>query len=151
MKKTLSVILALVMIMSCASVAFAVPLTGECTCDGHVDTKCRCCIFCPNFDEGVKSDCVTITVVGGERKIDACCENCNGKFTCNCAKYYDCGCADCNGESKEGDGSNDNVLLTPEQQEEFVNGFQKIIKIIADAFNKFFDAIFEFLRINEVV
>ena len=38
-----------------------------------------------------------------------------------------------------------------EAQQGFIDGFQAILKRISDAFDKFFDAIFEFLRLDEVL
>ena len=38
-----------------------------------------------------------------------------------------------------------------EEQDEFVNGFQKIMQRISKAFNEFFDKIFEFLRLDDLL
>lgn len=165
MKKTLSVILALIMLMSSFVTAFAAEDTTaaedigdigtykECVCDDCTKADgCICCVFCPYLNEDYILQCVKV-VDGpeGERHIVKCCANCTGLFPCDCGTKSDCGCATCDGKSIEVDDGLGDPLLTPEQQEEFVTGFQKIIKIIADAFTKFFDAIFEFLRIDEVL
>lgn len=159
MKKALSVVLALIMIMTCGMVAFATEaeVLGEvgtykvCECkDCKKAAGCTCCIFCPYLNEDFILQCVKpVEGPEGERHVVKCCANCSGLFPCDCGSK--CGCATCDGESIEKDDGSGDPLLTPEQQEKFVNGFQKIIKIISDAFNKFFDAIFEFLRIDQVI
>ena len=158
MKKALSVILALILAMSCFSVAFAADEAQApagtyevCECDDCKKADgCTCCIYCPYLNEDyILKQCAKVEVVDGKRYVVFCCANCTGIFPCDCGTRSECGCKTCDGSSIEKDDGTGEPILTPEQQEEFVTGFQKIMKVLADAFNKFFDAIFEFLRLEE--
>ena len=149
MKKTLSVILALVMLMSCCVVAFA---ADGCDCDDCTKSAgCHCCIYCPYLNEDYILQCAQVEVVDGEKQVVLCCAHCTGTWPCSCGLNSNCGCATCNGSSLDANDGKGEPLVPEDMQDDFVSGFQKIIKIVADAFNKFFDAIFEFLRINEVL
>ena len=179
MKKALSIVLALIMIMSSCMLAFAAEekccdnctetvdcrcceeclygATGtyrECKCSECTKTAgCICCVFCPYLNEAYVLSCAEVVVgSNGEKRVVLCCENCKGVFPCECGvKASDCSCVICDGKSKEANESEKDPLLSEEQQKDFVTAFQKIIKVLENAFNKFFDAIFEFLRIEEVV
>ena len=51
----------------------------------------------------------------------------------------------------EGNQGEDAAPVNEEAQEEFVTGFQAVLKRISDVFDKIFNAIFEFLRLDEVL
>lgn len=171
MKKIISVLLAVLMICSCMAVsAFAVEkgekvpvgenifgieykyaLPGACDCmDRHKEPKCDCCLFCPNLDVSLQRSCVEwFTNPDGERYAAVCCVNCTGLIDCNCG----CGCEVCATDNKDL-GDYDNTIgdyWGPEEQKSFIDNFQAILKRISDAFDAFFNAIFEFLRIDGVV
>lgn len=154
MKKTLSVILAIVMILTCfvAAVA-AVPadhaaICGHCgSCTAKAGT-CAECIYCPNLEKGRICSCVgEYDEATGEYSF--CCANCTGLWPCECGR--DCGCEYCLGQSQEIDDGTGDPIIPPKTQEQIIANFQKIIRQIADALDKFFDAIFEFLRLDEVI
>ena len=146
MKKTLSVILAIVMMLSCVAAGFGVFAADKCAycddCTGEAD--CTCCIHCPNLDKGRIQSCVK-TDENGEYVY--CCADCSGLWPFDCGKT--CGCETCNGQSVDVDDGTGDPVLTPEQQEGVITGFQKIIKQIAAVFDRIFNAIFEFLRISD--
>lgn len=150
MKKTLSIILAVVMILSTLAVSFVAfaEYTPDpapvCTCEEHAAPgECVCCIYCPNVDKGKILSCCQDA--NGNFKGSFCCYDCEGLWPC------DCGCDCCEASKNVEIDSNGDPIFTEDQQEQIVTGFQKILKVISDAFNKFFDAIFEFLRLGEVL
>lgn len=124
-------------------------LLGECTClDEHPD-ECHCCVFCPNLDISYLTSCAKANNPAGVTGFDGtvCCVECTGIWPC------DCGCECCKeyNQNLEDLENNINEYWGEEEQENFVDGFQAILKQIRDAFDKFFDAIFEFLRLDEVL
>lgn len=144
MKKIISVFLAALMLMSCLGVA-GVAADGECTCGVgvHVDNQpCDCCVYCPNVDVSKMNTCYR---EGGA----FCCADCDGMYGCGC----NCGCKYCATGDQDINDDNSNLgdIITEEDKEQFVDGFQAILKKISDFFDMVFDAIFEFLRIGEVI
>ena len=132
MKKALSIILALILAMSTFSVAFAVSGTYEvCDCEEcKLENGCTCCIYCPYLNEDyILKQCATVEIVDGKRYVSFCCANCTGLFPCDCGTRSTCGCKTCDGESIEKEDGSGDPFFTPEQQEEFITGFQKIMKI----------------------
>lgn len=132
-------------------------------CKNHVITaekECHCCVACPVFDESyleritkcVKDDqgkldlskfgyCYVINDYG--EKVIVECDKCTGYWPCNCGH-------DCCDPFEQSVDNPDGPILTPDQQEQVTNTFQNFIKKVADLFNKFFDSIFEFLKIDEL-
>ena len=122
------------------------------TCNHHFEEEhtgsCTCCVLCPNVDVSRLSDCARGLKEDGSTGFDGylCCKNCTGMWGCNC------GCPCCGMDHDIGDTDNTfDKLWGDQEKENFVNGFQAILKVISDAFDKFFDAIFEFLRLDEVL
>lgn len=119
--------------------------------DGSHTGECKCCVLCPNFPASELSECAKSTApIGiGNSQFDGylCCTDCEGVWGCNCGCPC-CGLVDKDIADEEGKFDK---LVTDEQKENFVNGFQSILKTISDAFDKFFDAIFAFLRLDEVL
>ena len=156
MKKVISVILTVLMIFSAmATVAFAaneVPgPQGECGCADHTIASegCHCCVLCPNIDKSYLTSCAKNTSATGTYDGSLCCYACTGIFPCDCG----CACCDPNNASDKKDpviGDIDDIW-TEDAQEDFVDGFQKILKRISDAFDEFFNMIFEFLRLDEIL
>lgn len=174
MKKALSVILAMILLMSCFATAFAADeeivlddssyAYNECKCENckYKDCKdancshakdCNCCIYCSHLDESlIIKQCVNYYYdENGNRWVNKCCANCRGIWPCDCGTNTMCGCKTCNGDSIDKDTGDGEPILTPEQQEQVVDGFQKVIKIVSDVFNQIFEAIFKFLRIDEIL
>ena len=156
MKKVISVLLAALMLMSCfAVVSFA---EGEsCTCPPGVHTEngsCTCCLYCENLDiSNVMNCCFEHGVIENGKLVTAvpCCDACDGLYPCNCGTS--CGCKFCVGGDKDLSAGDSTLaeIWGKEEQEAFVDGFQAILKKISDFFDLVFDAIFEFLRIDEVL
>ena len=174
MKKSLSVLLALVMLFGCFSMVasakyydgemvpvketingleYQYKVTSECTCENadHFDgKKCHCCVKCPNLDISYLTKCATENNENGEVGFDGtvCCEDCTGiTWGCNC------GCVCCGEKDQNLDDNKNNIgdFITDEDKQSFVDGFQAILKKISDAFDAFFDAIFAFLKIDKVL
>lgn len=141
MKKIISVFLAALMLMSCLGVAGSAA-DGVCDCgEGvHVDGQlCTCCVYCPNPDKTKWNTCY--------RENGAfCCSECDGIYPCGCT----CECCTDN-QDINSDNSKLDEIITEEDKEQFVDGFQAILKRISDFFDMLFDTIFEFLRIDEVL
>lgn len=144
MKKVISVFLAALMLMACVSVS-GMAADGVCNCPEGVHVSegvCDCCVYCPNPDKSAWNACY--------RDNGAfCCADCDGIYPCGC----DCGCKACAaGDQYVEDGDNNmDDYITDQDKENFVDGFQAVLKKISDFFDKIFDAIFEFLRIDEVI
>lgn len=174
MKKSISVLLALVMLFGCFAMTASAAVTGgewvpvgydvdgayiyqyklygTCTCENadHFNgEKCHCCVFCPNLDDSYLTKCAIENNENGETGFDGtvCCEECTGIWPCNCK------CSCCGEKDQDLDDNNNNIddIWDEQDQENFVNGFQAILKKISDAFDRFFDAIFAFLRLDEVL
>ena len=146
MKKVISVLLAALMLMSCfGMVSFARGENCECPDGVHVEGQiCNCCINCDNLSSSVVMNCYY--------KYGAvCCEDCDGIYPCLCGKT--CGCEYCVGGSQDITAGDSTLgeFWTEQDQENFVDGFQALLKKISDFFDMVFDAIFEFLRIDEVL
>lgn len=146
MKKIISVLLAALMLVSCFSVvSFA---EGEtCTCEPGVHIAggpCHCCVYCPDVDPTYVMECYTKN--GG-----FCCDSCDGMYPCNCGAA--CGCKFCvPGDQNIEDGDNTlDKVVTDQDKQNFVDGFQAILKTISDFFDELFDTIFEFLRLDDVL
>lgn len=149
MRKIISVILATLMLFS----VMAVSASAEgCSCgipeDEH-DNFCLCCFYCPGLPDGRKLSCA--------RDGGFCCYDCQGFLgadgTCGC----NCDCCVLNEDGTTGGNNNDPIggeledIWGEEEQENFVDGFQGVLKKISDVFDKIFDAIFKFLRLDEVL
>ncbi len=166
MKKVISVLLVAMMLMSAFAVSgFAFDLivkddtsfqeNGVCTCGDHdpVD-PCHCCIFCTNLDPQYITSCAkdyagNLNIESdenGNQFVAVCCANCDGIWPCSCG----CECCKENENLEDDDNTLDNIIDDNAKQT-FVDTFQKILKQISDAFDEFFDAIFEFLRLDEVI
>ena len=132
---------------------------SEFTCDDHVDkSTCHCCIYCPeNPSFAYVTPCHKGYADGGYYLLDStCCKDCNGfidnKGKCGCS----CSCCTLNTDGSMGDLSNPiggvwEEIWDEEAQEEYVSGFQAVLKRISDVFDKIFNAIFEFLRLDEIL
>lgn len=153
MKKIISVLLVLTMLMSFGVVALAAAVnntTGTCRCIDHVDGACTCCVFCPTLSLSAQTECLQRTeIIDGDTvsyAVVVCCDECTGIVGCQCS-----GCVE---EKEEGLGSligSDGALIPEETQETIVEIFQRILGQISAKFDEFFDAIFEFLRLDEVL
>lgn len=151
MKKALSVFLAVVMMLSVFGACFGAfadyerPV-AQCTCKNHnPNGPCHCCVYCPNLDKTYQTSCVK-DVVDEEGNVVAksfCCSKCTGIFPCSC------GCECCN-NFEDKDDNNDKPIFNEDQQEQIVNGFQAVLKKVADVFDMLFKAIFDFLRIGDL-
>ncbi len=146
MKKTLSILMTILII----ALSFTFVASAACECREHKASpanSCHCCIDCDNFDEHWASSCVKKTDAEGKIVIDKesrCCIHCTGLLDCSC------GCECC----VAGDGNNSSApgqILTPEQQDQVVDTFQNVLGRIREFFDKLFDAIFEFLRFDEIM
>ena len=152
MRKIISVFLVALMLFSVMAVSASAVV---CSCGAHDDSKganCYCCVDCPKLEAGLRLGCAKI--VGDH--YETCCDNCKGfttGYACNCAAYDDCDCSYCKSPSGSVPSYDDvkDQIWGEEQQDNFVDGFQAVLKKISDAFDKFFDAIFKFLRIDEIL
>ncbi len=155
MKKVISVLLAIMMLFSAMStLAFAADVVSpepKCTCDEHKVSpvgSCHCCVLCPNIDKSYLTSCAKDGKADGTYDGSLCCAYCTGIFPCSCG----CSCCDPAGEddNKPVIGPIEDIW-TDDAQEDFIDGFQKILKRISDVFDDFFNKIFEFLRLDEVL
>ncbi|MCM1545157.1 MAG: hypothetical protein NC110_07660 [Ruminococcus sp.] len=156
MKKALSVLLAVIMIVSCFALTFGVfaeettaqSACGVCACGEDckpVDGKCHCCINCAFLDKRYLTHCVTVDEDGNiVTEAKRCCDKCTGIWPCNCG--HDC----CNPDEEIRDDVNNEPIFSDSQQNTITRILKNLIKRFSDAFDNIFNAIFEFLRIGEV-
>lgn len=157
MKKLIAIFLSALMLFSVMGIVASaadiiveeVPVTGQCTHAHKDESPCHCCVYCPNIDISYLTACAKNTSSDGKYDGSLCCYECTGIFPCTC------GCACCEEDNQGQDITDgDNTIgdyWTEEDQESFVDGFQAILKQISDWFDKIFDAIFEFLRVDEII
>ncbi len=153
MKKIISVLLVLTMLMSFGVVALAAGVNntiGTCRCVDHVEGACTCCVYCPTLSLSEQTSCLQRTAITEGDTVSysvvVCCDECTGIVGCQCD-----GCVE---EKEDGFGSligGDGALIPEDTQETIVEVFQRILGQISDAFDRFFNAIFEFLRLDEVL
>lgn len=160
MRKIISVLLVVLMLFSAIAVsATAATADKVCNCDDHEEkSTCHCCIYCPeNPSFAYVTPCHKEYVDGKYQLKDTyCCGDCNGFIDNNGQCGCDCTCCTLNSDGTIGDMSDPiggywNDIWDEEAQQNYVNGFQAILKKISDVFDKIFDKIFEFLRLDEVL
>ena len=158
MRKIISLVLAVLMLFS--AMAVSASAANECTCDDHVkESTCHCCIYCPeNPSFAYVTPCHKYYGDDGKYhlKDSYCCGDCSGFVNNNRQCGCDCSCCqiDINGNFVTGSDPIGGVweeIWDEEAQDNFVTGFQAILKRISDVFDKIFDAIFEFLRLDEIL
>ncbi|MBE6776464.1 MAG: hypothetical protein E7543_09845 [Ruminococcaceae bacterium] len=170
MKKVLSVLLAVLVV----SLSFAFVVGAEeavvypvCECKDHTNAAegCHCCVYCDNLDYGYLTHCVKKAdgslneyyvlekyvdeLTGTEtyknrRVIEFCCTDCDGIVPSSCS------CGKCEPDTDDSVKAPDQ-LLTEDQQQQVIDGFQSVLGRIRDFFDKLFNAIFEFLRFDEIM
>ncbi len=148
MKKTLSILMSILIIA--LSFTFVASAAG-CGCKDHTNSAegCHCCLDCNNLDEHYISSCIKDAPRTEDGKYDfsqRCCNECTGVLPCACG----CDCCALSDEDIENMGGQDQIL-TPEQQEAVVSTFQKVLARIREFFDNLFNAIFEFLRFDEIM
>ena len=157
MRKIISVILAMLMLFSVMAVSASA--TEVCDCDDHIEeSSCHCCIYCPeNPTYAYVTPCHKEYVNGQWELTDTfCCYDCRGIINNNGECGCNCDCCTLNGDGTIGTSNTPiggywEEIWDEEAQESFVDGFQAILKRISDVFDKIFNAIFEFLRLDEVL
>ena len=146
MKKALSLVLAVIMLMStmvlCVSAAdYEIPYKHNECLDNHFGLDdCRCCIYCDNKDTDYIRKCATYDETTGIWS-SSCCNLCNGLMNCNC------GCECC--PKQETNESGSGGLLPEDVQDSLVDSFRNALNKVKKVFDDFFDRIFEFLRIED--
>lgn len=147
MKKVLSVLLTILVIaLSFTFIAGA----EECNCKDHTNgsEKCHCCVYCPNLDTYYLTSCVKnpdgSLKLNENGEVEFCCTDCDGMRFCNCK-------CDCCMLENDDTATGPDQILDENQQQQVIDGFQKILGRIREFFDKLFDAIFEFLRFDEIM
>ena len=153
MKKFIAVLLVVLMLSSSfAMMSFAATytyeVTGSCTCEGNhtpdTSKKCTCCLFCDNLNIALVTNCAKQSIDSDVKYL--CCSECTGFYGC------DCGCGCCvNDADIDGDNSNMGDYITEQDKENFVDGFQAILKVVSDFFDDLWETIKNFLGIDEVL
>ncbi|MBQ8502905.1 MAG: hypothetical protein IJ491_01355 [Clostridia bacterium] len=157
MKKLTAIFLSVLMLFSVMGIVASaatipveeVAVTGQCTHEHKDDAPCHCCVWCPNIDISYLTSCAKNSSADGKYDGSLCCYECTGIFPCTCG----CSCCaeDNQGEDiTDGDNKIDDYW-TDEDQDNFVSGFQSILKTISDWFDQVFDMIFEFLKFDEII
>ena len=147
MKKTLSVMLAVLMLLATFTVGFAAFAGDSCEfCDNPHSTQagsCTCCLNCPNLDLSKVAACAKgpngVTTEG------FCCANCTGFYDCTCGK--NCKCTFCGGT---GDSTGAELKpVIPENTQEYIKDlFQRILGKISEVFDRIFEVAFAVFNIK---
>ena len=147
MKKALSLILAIIMLMSAVTFVGSAynDYGGVCNCPDHKENNyCQCCLYCENLDTSYILDCCVKKVDGNKVYWEKCCSICNGLKDCECT---DCKCCAKKIDEIVNEGSTS--IIPPSVQISLVEGFQNAMNKVRKIFDDFFDRIFEFLRIDD--
>ena len=147
MRKIISVLLVTLMLFSV--VAVSVSAADGCGCTSHIeDRDCRCCINCPTLPKEIVKSCAKDA--NGNITGNRCCASCAGYLQKNAG--CGCSCSCCGKDAGANDGSFDlSGVVTEKDKQNFVDTFQAILGKISAAFDRFFDAIFEFLRLDDIL
>ncbi len=148
MKKTLAVVLAVVMLFATFAFGFAAFADDTSTCPScgkphsAAPGSCSCCLNCPNLD--LSKVCACAKNENG-LKGSFCCANCTGFFDCTCGKT--CHCPFCSGDGVAPESELKPIV--PEQTQIHIKDlFQNIIKKISEVFDRIFEAAFAVLNIK---
>lgn len=150
MKKTLSVLLAALMLLATLTVGFAVFAEESAVCEfcnkPHTSTengKCDCCVNCPYLDLSKVVACAKDE--HGVKLGSFCCANCTGFYDCTCGKT--CKCTYCTGT---GDAPETELKpVIPEQTQDYIKElFQNIIHKISEVFDRIFEVAFAIFNIK---
>lgn len=169
MKKALSVLLTVLVIA--LSFTFIVGAEAEvypvCECRDHTNSAdgCHCCVYCDNLDTYYLTPCVKKAdgslddyyveeeyvneetgevTIKNRRVVEFCCTDCDGIAPSSCT------CGNCDPETDESVKGPDQIL-DENQQQQVIDGFQSVLGRIREFFDKLFNAIFEFLRFDEIM
>ncbi len=154
MKKTLSILMS-VLILALSFTMVSSAAAYKCECVDHVAKDCKCCIYCPNLDNHYLTSCAvnsdgTLKYANPEapeeeRYVELCCKKCTGIIPC------DCGCSCCTLSEEDIENMNPDQIFDENQQEQIITGFQKVLGRLRTFFDDFFEMVFEFLRLDEIL
>ncbi|MCQ2462564.1 MAG: hypothetical protein MJ177_04065 [Clostridia bacterium] len=153
MKKIISILLAVLMLaatITCACVAFADEGDYTCHCESCLkNADCKCCVYCPYTSKVI----ACVQKHGGENgEAVFCCEACTGFLGCRCGEGVSlCDCDACKLSNQTGEYpySGQTQLIDSETQKDLIKIFRSVLEKLSEIFDKLFDAINEFLRIDE--
>jgi hypothetical protein len=146
MRKIISVLLVTLMLFSV--VAVSASAADGCGCTNHIeDRDCRCCINCTKLDKSMVMSCAKDA--NGNLTGKRCCAACAGYLQKNAGCGCSCSCCgDANSDTNDG-GFDLGDVVTDKDKQNFVDIFQSILGKISAAFDNFFNAIFEFLKLDD--
>ena len=148
MRKIISVLLVALMLFSV--VAVSASAADGCDCTNHVeDMDCRCCINCTELDKSMIMSCAKDA--NGNVTGKTCCTACKGFLQKNAGCGCSCSCCGDANSSTNNSGGALGGIVTDKDKQNFVDIFQSILGKISAAFDNFFNAIFEFLKLDEVL
>lgn len=149
MKKALSLFLAVLMLFSVCASSMSVfaedeVAMGECACADctRIMNGCHCCAACPYIDASYLLACAKDNE--GHYKGSTCCGECSGIWPCGCS------CSCCQDKSEDPNPDSD-PLIPANVRTTIIEAFQNAIQKVSAVFDKIFDAIFEFLRIDGIL
>jgi len=149
MKKTLSVLLAVLMLLAALTAGFAVfadeatPCPGNCGKPHNATGTCSCCLNCPNLDMSKVVACAKNAE--GVKTEGFCCANCTGFYNCTCGKT--CGCVYCTGTGNAPESEPKPIV--PEQTQNYIKElFQNIIHKISEVFDRMFEVAFAIFNVK---
>ena len=151
MKKTLSILLAVLMLLATFTIGFAVLAEGDSTAcpagcgkpHSTVASSCSCCLNCPNLDLSKVAACAKDS--NGVKKDGFCCANCTGFYDCTCGKNCNCKFCQGTGDSEE----TEMKPVIPEQTQVHIKElFQTIIHKISEVFDRIFEAAFAIFNVK---
>ena len=152
MKKTLSVMLAVLMLLATFTVGFAAFAEDTCEFCGkpHTSTEagsCTCCLYCQYLDTTKVAGCAKYN---GQVIVDEngrCCANCTGFFDCTCGTTNNCNCPYCSGTGVAPEKELE-PIFSENTQEYIKNLFQQILGKIAEVFDRIFEVAFAVFNVK---
>lgn len=151
MKKTIAIILAVLMLAASMTLVFGVfaedSATEICESCGKAHSKnedgyCHCCVDCAYLDVTYLLGCAKDE--NGHFKGSYCCDKCSGIWPCNC----NCGCEFCGTVDEETTTAMQPIIPEPARKN-ILDIFRNVMSKITEVFDRLFDAIYAIFQIED--
>ncbi len=141
MKRSISLLLAIIMMISMLSIGFTSSAVGTCEYCGKTCTEipgtCTCCAWCDYLNTDYLLPCAKSD--SGHFTGQTCCSYCVGTLPC------DCNCACCSESALAPEDEDWDSILPDDVQETLYSVFQDVLNVFEELFDSFFEVIYNML------
>ncbi|MFI3140690.1 MAG: hypothetical protein R3Y27_00100 [Clostridia bacterium] len=141
MKRSISLLLAVIMMISMFSIGFTSSATSVCKyCEKEctqVAGTCTCCAECEYLNTAYLLPCAKDST--GHFSGETCCEICTGTFPC------DCNCDCCSAATLAPEDDDWESVLSDDVQDTLSGVFQDVLDVFEELFDSFFEVIYNML------